>query len=57
MRARLMHVAWGFLGTLLCVAMLGASWWTYQRYQEFVIMRTVIGQMLQQQRALSAEKP
>lgn len=55
-------VAQGFLGALLAAVLCYAGWWTYTRYTEFVIMRTVIGQIIensqkQQAAQKQAEKP
>lgn len=46
----------GFVGMALALVMGLAGFWTYRRYQEFVVMRSVISQVLeaQQQRARQA---
>jgi len=44
----------GALGAAVMTALLASGWWTYQRYREFVVMREVIAQILEQARTRPA---
>lgn len=36
----------GLLGAFVCVVIVGSGYWLYQRYSEFVVIRQVVGQII-----------
>lgn len=48
-------IAQGMIGALVILALYLAGAWTWTRYQEFLVMRQVVGQILQQQQQQQAQ--
>ena len=47
----------GALGALVMVLVLGSGYWTYLRYQEFLVMRSVVAQLIQQSQQQARPAP
>lgn len=46
----------GALGALITVLVIGCGYWSYQRYQEFAFMRSVIYQIVENSKQQNAQQ-